>query len=246
MLVENFKDVDGLYVVGGAVRDYLMGKKDITDIDLAVKGDSAPFARRVASLISGSFVDVGGDFNVSRVAKDGRIIFDISGFNESIEEDLARRDFTVNALAIPLSDWKKNRRVVGNEDDINKRILRPVSDTIFQDDGVRLLRAFRLMNQCLLYLSNELKIMIDRDKDCLLKSSQERIQKEFLHLLSFRDTYLNLMDLDKYGLLTLIFPELEKCKGLEQPQDWHYCDVFTHSIITVRFVDSLIFESRIF
>ena len=70
-------------------------------------------------------MDVGGDFNVSRVAKDGRIIFDISGFNESIEEDLARRDFTVNALAIPLSDWKKNRRVVGNEDDINKRILRP-------------------------------------------------------------------------------------------------------------------------
>lgn len=234
-----------IYLVGGTVRDYLMGngRGKTADIDLAVKGDSHKVACQIADKISGYVVPVGGDFNVTRVALPNKQIgYDISGFNNSIEENLARRDFTINALAINLKKWNPNCvEVIGKDMGcIASRTLYPVSDTIFKDDSVRLLRALRLWRQYNFRVSEKLERMIIRDKNYLLDSANERITSELLKIMSMNDSWITLISMDTLGLLGIIFPELDKCRDLEQPKDWHIWDVFQHSLNTLRNLESIV------
>ena len=244
--VHFLKDIEtDIYITGGTVRDYLTGKarEKIGDIDLTVKGDSHKVACQIAEKINGYVVPVGGEFNITRVALPNKMIgYDIRGFNNSIEEDLAKRDFTINALAINLKKWNPNHvEVIGNDMGcIASRTLYPVSDTIFKDDGVRLLRAFRLWRQFNFRISGKLERMIIRDKNYLLGSANERITSELLKIMSMDDSWATLISMDTLGLLGIIFPELEKCKDLEQPKDWHIDDVFHHSLNTVRNLESIV------
>ena len=223
-LAREFHDAD-IYVVGGAVRDWLL-MKPITDIDLAVYGEALLYARAIASFVGGSVVNLNGRHNISRVAIDGKIVFDITGFDGTIEEELARRDFTVNALAVLLRNFHgSDKSVIGCVDDVYNRILEPVSSDIFTDDGVRILRALRIARQCDMVISHELHRLIIRDNYTLSKSAPERIMKEFLHLLSMPQAMMEMRNLDQYGLLAMIFPELEACRGVNQPKKYHMYDV---------------------
>ena len=234
---------DDVYVVGGTVRNWLLGYPITDDFDLAVKGDSHKLAELIAHITYGDVVNVGGEHNVTRVARNGEIIFDISGFDDTIEEDLTRRDFTVNALAVPLSSWAVDRKIIGDPSDAENQILRPVSPTIFEDDGARLLRAFRFSKQYDLYITSELKNMMIDDKHHLHDAAPERVMKEFLAILALNYAYGNMVGLDQIGLLTMVIPELEKCRDLRQPARWHQHDVFWHQLNALRFTEALMSEN---
>ena len=240
-VLSEFHDRRGIYVVGGAVRNWLLGYP-ITDFDLAVKGNSHEWAEQIAGVVEGDVVNVGGDYNITRVAKDGEIIFNINGFEGSIKDDLARRDFTVNALAVPLHKWGAERTIIGNEmhiEDAELQILRPVSPTIFKDDGARLLRAFRFSKQYDLVMSSPLIDMMTDDKLHIRNAAPERVTKEFLAILEMERAFENMVDLDQHGLLMEVIPELELCRGVRQPERWHQHDVLWHQFYALRFTEKL-------
>ncbi len=145
------------YLVGGSLRNLLLGER-CTDWDIATTGDTPRLARRLADALGGYYAHM--HMRASRVIckhDDGEIIFDVSPIEgASIEEDLRARDFTVNALALPLIEGVARLTSAPNEreqlpfidllhgrDDLRRRLLRATSDMVFRRDPLRLLRAVR-------------------------------------------------------------------------------------------------------
>jgi len=143
---------------------------------------------------------------------------------QSIEADLARRDFTVNAMAMRLTPSLSHRERVpegrvrpiidpfGGQRDLKKKIIRAVSKRSFPEDPLRLVRAFRFAAQFGFRIEPQTLRWIQRDSDHLMESAAERIREEFLKLLSQPNAAPVLGAMDKAGLLTVLFPDLETCR----------------------------------
>src|SRR3954453_7100029 len=145
----------GVYVVGGAVRDALLGRIP-KELDLVVEGDAIELATRAARRVNGSVV-AHDRFRTATVSADG-FAFDLASarretyprpgalpevaLGATIAEDLARRDFTVNALAVRLADGELTAWP-GARDDLGARLLRVLHDRSFIDDPTRMLRLVR-------------------------------------------------------------------------------------------------------
>ena len=145
----------GVWAVGGAVRDALLERAP-RELDLVVEGDAVAVARRVAERVGGALV-AHDRFGTATVRADG-VLLDLAtarretyerpgalpdvALGATLDEDLARRDFTVNALALRLADGEL-RGAPGAEDDLRAGILRVLHDASFRDDPTRLLRLAR-------------------------------------------------------------------------------------------------------
>jgi poly(A) polymerase len=142
-----------IYLVGGSVRDLLSGARNIKDIDLVMPSGSEDVARRFADLIGGSFFFLDEERKVTRVMKreaDGAIQFDFTNFEgPNLHADLARRDFTVNAMAIDLKAFLAQGSLDGIIDlfdgraDVRQKLVRVADPKVLDDDPLRLLRAVR-------------------------------------------------------------------------------------------------------
>ncbi|MFH0768519.1 MAG: HD domain-containing protein [Chloroflexota bacterium] len=239
------------YIVGGIVRDVLLGR-DTADIDIAVASDALEVAPRVAEALGGKYVLLDKENGVGRVvllsegapSAKGQWELDFSTFSGSIEQDLARRDFTINAMAVDLGHVAEGFSVAqlidpfGGWDDLHQGVIRAVAETVFESDTARLLRAVRL--------AAELGFSIDRETEALIKHysylvtsiAGERVREELLRLMAIPGAGF-LFYLDELGLLTAVFPELATAKGVEQPKE-HFWNVFEHSLNTVTAVDFLL------
>ncbi|MEK7214727.1 MAG: CCA tRNA nucleotidyltransferase, partial [Chloroflexota bacterium] len=144
------------YLVGGCVRDGLLGRP-LADIDLAVAGDVASFATGIARGLGGTFVPIGRRFGTARVVvpqpEGPPLTVDVSPLRGILSNDLELRDFTIDALAVPLStfDGKWDRRAVLDPldglRDLSAGTVRMVAPQAFDDDPLRLLRAVRLSGE---------------------------------------------------------------------------------------------------
>ena len=229
---------DEIYLVGGAVRDLLLGNS-IHDVDLAVKGSALDLAERLAGPLQLTVVPVGEEHNVVRLAQKGQAVVDIAGFAGTIHTDLARRDFTLNALAIPLSAWFTDRQVISNGGIPEGRELVPVASGVFAADGVRLLRAVRQAQQYDLTLTGDTLALLRANAEYLRKASEERVRDEFMRILSLPDAFSAVILLDQCGLLTKVIPELEPCRDCPQPPEHHEFDVLWHQLHALRFAELL-------
>ncbi|MBW2411946.1 MAG: CCA tRNA nucleotidyltransferase, partial [Deltaproteobacteria bacterium] len=138
-----FPKIRGAYLVGGSIRDHLLGKVPV-DYDLAVMQDPLEFGRRIASQMPGHLVEIGkpGQMIVRLIS--GEMSVDISVIEgKTISEDLQRRDFSINAMAYELASGKFIDEV-GGQQDLERKVIRMLSPRAFVNDPVRLLRAFRL------------------------------------------------------------------------------------------------------
>jgi len=242
------------YLVGGFVRDVLL-HHHTSDIDIAVAADALEIARDIAAKLHASFVPLDEENKVGRVIltdskafpKQGQWQIDFSTLKSSIKEDLARRDFTINAMAIELSQVITTDGSVklvdpsGGLEDINRRIVRSVSETTFQSDAVRLLRAVRLAAELDLSIDPATETQIRLYANLIQDIAGERVREEILRLLAVRNSGRYLVYLDSLGLLTAIIPEMEGTRDIVQPKE-HYWDVFEHSMKTVLAVDFLLRE----
>ncbi len=139
------------YVIGGYVRDGLMGRAT-ADIDIVVAGEAMAIAAEVADAFGGHYVLMDEVNGVARVVltrgQGAGWHLDFSSMRGSIEEDLAERDFTIDAIAINLEELGRSGvRVIDPFDgggDLRRRLVRAVNDEVFQRDPARLLRAVRL------------------------------------------------------------------------------------------------------
>jgi len=200
------------YVVGGAVRDELLGRP-VVDVDVACPEPEAA-ARSYASLAGGAVFPLSDRHGAWRVAfRDGRTV-DFTPLPDGIEADLETRDFTINAIALPLSGGDPVDPL-GGRGDLEARVLRAVSPQIFADDPIRLLRAARLEDELGMRLDEETERLARAHAELAASSAGERILGELarLSLAGFRR-------LDDLGLLAPLGgsrDRLERAEGIETP-----------------------------
>jgi len=231
-----------LYLVGGWVRDRLLDRP-LHDLDLATEGDGLRLARRLADRFGGAYYPLDVERSTGRAilsGEDGPLVVDAARLRGgSLESDLRVRDFTINALAasVRAPDVVIDRH--GGLADLSARLIRPVSDDSIRDDPLRALRAVRQAAELGFTLTPETEALIVRDGAALARISSERVRDELTRLLVLPQAAPWLRRMDDLGLLTVILPELEPLRGLEQPPP-HYLPVLAHSLETVHALEVLL------
>ena len=237
------------WLVGGAVRDALLGR-DVQDIDLAVTGDAQPVGQAVADHLGATAVPL-PEWNIVRVALPGfadnprPFLIDISGHAGSIEDDLRSRDFTVDAMGIPIGCWDSDERYdaiidpLNGRADLARRVLRAGGDGVFNADPGRMLRAVRLAQQVGLRMEPDTARLIRRDAHLLDRVSPERVRDEFMAILAADGARPQLEVLDRLDLLCRVIPELEAARDCQQPRSHHYWDVWGHLLHCVEYAEEV-------
>ncbi|MEW6350859.1 MAG: HD domain-containing protein [Thermodesulfobacteriota bacterium] len=231
------------YLVGGAVRDLLMGNAKAVDLDLAVAGDGYALAREVVRQMGAgvSFVPLDRERGTARLVLDRGLgpTIDVSSFKgPTIIEDLLRRDFTINAMALPIAAFRRGdtsavHDPLGGQDDLRSGIIRACSRESLEDDPLRVLRAFRFQAT--------LGFRIDPDSlayflllaDALLGVSGERVRDELMAILHTGRAPAALAGMVSAGIFKALFPELEPTFACEQ-NSFHHLNVWDHTVETVR------------
>ena len=240
------RDVE-VYIVGGMVRDRLMGRDDGGDVDLAVKGDAVALGRELADEFQGSLAPLSVPRGMMRVVapsqngQEGQRppVIDLSGYSEDIESDLARRDFTINAMASPLAGWDSSEfgnNVIdpfGGRRDLFRKAICALNSDVFINDPGRLLRGVRISGELNFRIEPDTVRQLMADSHLLQLVSPDRVRDEFLKILAPSGARARIEALDQLGLLEHVIPELMAAKGVDQPR-MHYWDVWGHSLHTVQ------------
>jgi putative nucleotidyltransferase with HDIG domain len=226
-------DGEGAWIVGGAVRDAALGK-EVADLDLAVAGDPRMVAKAIAAELGEHAFELSAEFGTWRVvARDHVWQIDVTVLRgEGIEADLGERDFTVGAVAVPLSGGDPIDPF-GGVGDLERGVLRAVGERSFTEDPLRLLRAARL--------AAELGLEIDAGTADLARAAAaraadpagERQLAELRQLLGGPDPLRGLALLDELGLTAVVLPELETLRGVEQGPN-HHLDVHDHTLAVLE------------
>ena len=221
------------WVVGGAVRDAVLGA-EVTDLDLAVAGSPETAARAIAARGDGHAFELSAEFATWRVvARDKAWQADVSALRgATIEADLGERDFSVGAVAVPLSGGEPIDPH-GGLADLERRVLRAVGPGSFAADPLRLLRAARL--------AAELGFELDPATVELARSSAsqagepagERQLVELRRLIGGADPLRGLALLDELALTPVVLPELAELRDVEQGPN-HHLDVHGHTLAVLE------------
>ncbi len=240
----------GAYLVGGYIRDALLGRPT-RDVDIAVVAAAPEVGQRLADTLHGKYVLLDRTNGIARVIlTEGdqetgiRWHFDLSTIHESIDADLARRDFTVDAMAVDLREAVMAETIelidpFQGRDDLDRHLLRVVSGTVFEDDPARLIRAVRLAAEYGFSIEAESESLLGKRSQLIQQVAGERVREELCRILALPNSTGFLAYLDRLGLLTAIIPELAVAKGVEQPREHHW-DVFHHSTETVTALERLL------
>ena len=232
------------YLVGGVVRDSLLGI-DTSDIDVAVEGNAIKIGKEIATFMNGTLVLLDEDRGISRVVVQGsqRFQIDLVSIHQGINANLEDRDFTINAMAVPISlitekleeisfNFKDLIDPFGGASALSSGEIKAVSFSAILDDPLRAIRAVRLSSQYKLEIEPVTYGLILKSSSLLNSIAPERIRDEFMICLTLPGSTNTLKLLDKLSILKEIIPELELSKGIEQPRE-HFWDVFNHSVESV-------------
>ena len=231
-----------LYLIGGAVRDLLLGRTS-HDLDFGLPGDALAVARRIANKIGAAYYPLDVERGAARLViihDDGtRDILDFAAFRgETLEEDLRGRDFTLNAIALDVRK-EELHDPLGGAADLRAKILRACSPTSLSDDPIRILRAVRLAAGFGFKILPETREAMKDAVSGLSEISVERQRDEFFKILEGKQPYTALRALEMLGVLPEILPELSALKGAEQSAP-HVDDVWSHTLNTMRHLDTIL------
>jgi putative nucleotidyltransferase with HDIG domain len=224
---------DPAWIVGGAVRDAVLGR-EVTDLDLAVAGDPGIAARTLAQALGEHAFELSAEFRTWRVVARGHgWQIDLTALRgESIESDLAERDFTIGAIAVPLAGGESIDPYAGLVDLREKR-LRAVSEGSFGDDPLRLLRAARLAAELELEIEPRTASLARAAASQAADPAGERQLAELRQLMGGPDPLRGLRLLGELGLTAVVLPEVEELRGVEQGPN-HHLDVYDHTIAVLE------------
>ena len=229
------------------MRDALAGVA-VADLDLAVDDDPAQTGADIGRLLGGRPVTLDERRGIVRVVgtDEGRgPVIDLAPVQGGIMADLAQRDFTVDAMALPIEhidDDDIAGKVIdphGGRRDLAQAVIRAVSPGVFADDPARLMRAPRLASQLRFTIDDETARLIRRDTALISDVAPERVRDELMKLLQQPEPARSLRMLDDLGLLCAIIPELRESKGVTQPKEHHW-DVFDHCVESAGQVERLL------
>ena len=226
------------WLVGGAVRDRLLGR-DTDDLDVVVEGDPRVAARALAGAVGGAAFELSGEFGAWRVvAGQGKWQVDVLALaGAGIEEDLARRDFTVNAIAEPLAGGEAIDPF-GGADDARRGRLRMVSPDAFADDPLRTLRLARFACELSLAPEPETLAAARAHAAGLAGVAAERVFSELRRIVVAPAVLEGLALMSQLGLTAAVLPELDAMRGVEQNR-FHHLDVYDHTLAVLEQVVAL-------
>lgn len=241
------------FLVGGCVRDLMLNPlAESIDVDIMVEGDGIDFAEKLARKINVPKIVPFKKFATAKIPfKEYEIEvasarlekYDESSRSPSevvlsnIEDDLLRRDFTINAMAVSLN--KENFGEFfdpfnGMEDLSNKILRTPLdSDTTFSDDPLRMMRAAYFASKLSLDIDPSCLESIKNNAERITIVSQERKTNELLKILGTKKPSIGLNILQEVGLMEFVFPEIAVMYGLDQSNEYHHKDIFYHTLEVV-------------
>lgn len=224
---------EGVWIVGGAVRDAVLGR-EVADVDLAVAGDPGVAAKAVAAELGEHAFELSAEFGTWRVvARERGWQVDATVLRgEGIDADLAARDFTVGAVAVPLAGGEP-LDPFGGLADLGRGVLRAVGEHSFGEDPLRLLRAARLAAGLGLEIDPATVALARATAARAADPAGERQLTELRQLLGGPDPLRGLALLDELGLTAVVLPELENLRDVEQGPN-HHLDVHGHTLAVLE------------
>lgn len=232
-----------VYLVGGAVRDALLGR-ETHDLDFVLGEDVLEFARRTANALGGAYYPLDEARQTARVVlnagTDRREILDFAAYRgPDLESDLSARDFTLNAMAIPLEGPLELIDPLHGAEDLLAKRMRACSPTSLTDDPLRVARAIRLANNLGLFILPETRKQVREAAPGLERVSPERKRDELFRILDGSDVSTAFRALDQMGVLGYLLPELVRLKGVAQTAP-HIYDVWEHTLSVMQNLESVL------
>jgi putative nucleotidyltransferase with HDIG domain len=242
-----------VYIVGGFVRDIVLERKK-NEIDFLVTGDGLEFATNYSKALGVSKTDYFKNFGTAHFKYNDFDLEFVGARKESysrdsrkpevtvgsFKEDIERRDFTINTLAVSLNEgtFGKLIDIYNGMQDIQDRLIRTPIDPMltFDDDPLRIMRAYRFASQLDFKVHDSINIAANSLRERLKIVSHERITDEFLKILSSPAPSIGIKLMFYSSIMEIVFPEIANLSGVDQRQDYHHKDVFLH---TCQVVDNI-------
>lgn len=237
------------FVIGGFVRDKILNLKSPKDIDILAIGDGIKLAKKVSDFLNlKNQPTIYKNFGTAAFCYKGYEIEFVGSRSESynyksrnptvkpgsLDDDLNRRDFTINSIGICLNheNWGEIIDKFNGLKDIKNKLIKTTIDPLktFSDDPLRMLRAIRFSCQLNFKIDQKSIEGIKLERIRIKIISQERITDEINKILMTKKPSIGFRALDNTGLLELIFPELNKLKGIEEIQGLKHKDNFFHTL----------------
>jgi putative nucleotidyltransferase with HDIG domain len=216
------------WIVGGALRDALLGAPLIADLDLVVSGDAAAPARAIAKAAGRSAFPLSEEFGAWRVVGDGWLCDVTPMQGDAIEDDLTQRDFTVNAMALPLFGGTLVDPTDGQRD-LKRRTLRLVAPDAYERDRLRPLRLIRFATELGFDVDQQTASATREWGPRVIEAAGERVYAELRRIVVAPRAADGLKLASELNVLGAVLPELEALQGIEQSQ-FHHLDVYDHTI----------------
>jgi poly(A) polymerase len=234
------------FLCGGTVRDLLLNRP-FRDVDVVLSGRVFEAADLFHSKMKAPFFVLDQERQVARVVcPEGN--WDFSGFrNHTIEGDLKKRDFTINAIAIRWEDFFPNRTIGAIVDphyglaDLKTKRIRTVAEDSLRDDPLRMLRAYRIQAELGFEIGKEGLQQIEASHTLIQSVAGERIREELDRIFLQPDSAAAWGQLGQTSLFDSMFPELKPMKGCEQG-GYHHLDAWSHSVLTLENFEKFIFR----
>lgn len=213
IVLDKFRDTDS-YIVGGTVRDILNNSNKFTDVDIVLSISPFKVAKIFANLIGGSYVRLNNNFQTARVVKkittDEELSFDFTMLNgRSIYEDLKNRDFTINAMAIPLSgNFENTIDVFDGQRDLQNKVIKMVDECNLARDPLRVLRAFRFQSKLSFNIEKDTMTAIKKLKELIKGVSAERVFYELKEMFNAKRLFPAFKNMVDSGVFFELFPEI--------------------------------------
>ena len=232
-LSDIFKKYD-CYLVGGYLRNYFMNNTISQDRDIAVYKYAHKLAQDIADKTKGTLIELDKENEIYRVVLEDKInYFDISKIiNDDLQDDIKRRDFTINSI---FYDLNKNEIIdtLKGIDDIKNRIIRTCDLNNLLDDTLRMLRMYRFRAITGFKIEDNLKEFSKNNFKLVKNCATERINAEIIHIFEGKYLVDTLLEMFDDGVLEIVFPFVEKIKKIP-PNTHHHLDLVHHSIETVK------------
>lgn len=234
-----------LYLVGGVVRDWLLGKKT-NDIDIVCR-NAKKISETVAMVKNATVVafEKKADEPCYRIIdRDNKyFVIDLSEMRgDNINEDLKCRDFSINAIAVEIIATGVSTTLIdplGGQNDLKQRLIRLCSDHAIKDDPLRMLRAIRFSAELKFTIEHDTAVSISEQAFRLKESATERIMSEMMRIFSVSNSTPYIRKMDRLGLLEVVFPEIQPMKTCTQ-NSFHHQDVWNHSMSVLENCETIL------